>query len=472
VVEIRTLLIVYDNLSYHPPLPQGIAYITAILEEMRCDVDIYQQDLYHWPEEHLTEYLNNNDYDIVGLGIIAGYYQYQKLLKISKAINKSKNRNKLLYILGGHGPCADPNYFLKKTKADIIVLGEGEETIKEIVNNLKGPRCIYKIENIRGIAYRMGDDVYINEERELIKDIDSIPFPAYHKFPIEFYRLQRYVNNRKTDFVMNVLSSRGCIFNCSFCWRMDKSFRPRKVEAILDEIRLLQKNYGINYIDFSDELLMSSEQRSIEVCEGILNSELKFRWSCDGRLNYATKEVLKLMKKAGCVFINYGIEALDNNVLRLMKKGLTVDIIIKGVENTLEVGISPGLNIMFGNPGDNRETLKKAVDFLLKYDDCAQLRTIRPMTPYPNCPLYYKAIKDGLIKDIEDFYENLHINSDLVSVNFIQDKMTTDEIHKELYEANCKIINNYYSKHAGYMKKEAYNLYIKKDVSFRGYRQF
>ena len=212
--------------------------------------------------------------------------------------------------------------------------------------------------------------------------------------------------------------------------------------------------------------------RTISLCEDILKANLNIRWHCNGRLNYARDDVLKLMKKAGCIFINYGVEAMDNNVLKLMNKALTTDITTKGVETTLKVGISPGLNIMFGNPGDNRETLKKAVDFLLKYDDCAQLRTIRPVTPYPGSPLYYTALRKGLIKGVEDFYENKHINSDLVAVNFIENEMSTQEIHEALYEANCKIIENYYEKHKTYMKKQASDLYLNQNIGFRGYRQF
>ena len=125
------------------------------------------------------------------------------------------------------------------------------------------------------------------------------------------------------------------------------------------------------------------------------------------------------MKKAGCVFINYGIEAIDNDVLKNMKKSLTTEIIIKGIQATLDAGVSPGFNIIFGNIGDNRQTLKKGVDFLLKYDDGSQMRTIRPVTPYPGSPLYYYAIENGLLKDCEDFYENKHTNSDLLAINFL-----------------------------------------------------
>ena len=250
---------------------------------------------------------------------------------------------------------------------------------------------------------------------------------------------------------------------------MDKGHRARSIEGIIEEIRFLKKRYNINYIIFSDELLMTSTKRTTEICEGLLASNLGIKWTCNGRLNYARKNVLKLMKRAGCVFINYGIESLDEQALKVMKKGLTVKQIHTGIQNTLDVGISPGLNIIFGNINENRKSLQMGVDFLLEYDDHAQMRTIRPVTPYPGSPLYYYAIEKGLLKDCQDFYENKHVNSDLLSVNFTS--LTDDEFHRALYEANKRLISAYFENEKEKSIGNAYKLYYQKDESFRGFRQ-
>jgi radical SAM superfamily enzyme YgiQ (UPF0313 family) len=322
---------------------------------------------------------------------------------------------------------------------------------------------------IKGIAFKYGDKVIINDRRPLIKDIDSIPFPAYELFPIEYYRLLRVPHCSKSDFVMPMLSGRGCTFKCNFCYRMDKGFRPRSSEHIIEEIKFLKANYGITYIAFSDELLMSSCNRIMELCNDFIKYKIDIKWDCNGRLNYARKDVLEMMKKAGCVFINYGIEAMDDQILKNMNKALTTRQIVKGIEATLEVGISPGFNIIFGNIGENRETLKKGVEFLLKYDDGAQMRTIRPVTPYPGCDLYYYALKKGLLRDCDDFYENKHINSDLLAVNFTD--MTDDEFHRSLYEANSILIENYFKNKLVSYDRQMKNLYINLDSNFRGFRQ-
>jgi radical SAM superfamily enzyme YgiQ (UPF0313 family) len=303
----------------------------------------------------------------------------------------------------------------------------------------------------------------------LIKDIDSIPFPAFDLFPMDYYRLRRPPYARKTDFVMRILSGRGCPFQCNFCYRMDKGHRPRSLDSIIEEIQLLKRDYRITYISFTDDLLMSSIERVTALCEAFIGSSINIRWDCNGRLNFAKPEVLKLMKKAGCVFINYGIEAMDNQVLKNMRKGLNINLILKGVRETLEIGISPGLNIIFGNIGDNRQTLDKGVEFLLKYDDGAQLRTIRPVTPYPGSPLYYYAIEKGLLKDCEDFYENKHVNSDLLTVNFTD--LDDEEFHLSLFVANKKLLANYYQKKLANSIDECKKLYLESDASFRGFRQ-
>ncbi|MCX5698512.1 MAG: radical SAM protein [Candidatus Omnitrophica bacterium] len=459
----KILLIAYNNDAHISVFPLSLAYIASSCRNAGHKVKIYNQDVYHWPESHLTELLDREHFDVVGVGVIGGYYQYRKLLKISDAVNKSKKRP--FFIIGGHGPSPEPEYFLRKTKADAVVIGEGEITIIELLKALDQKTDFV---NVSGIAFVKDDNFIQTPKRSLIKDIDTISFPAWDLFPIDHYALLREANMKNSERCMMVLSGRGCTFKCNFCYRMDEGFRPRSSESIIEEVSVLQKDYNISYINFLDELLMSSEKRTVELCVNFIKSKLKFKWFCNGRLNYAKPDVLKLMKEAGCVFINYGIESLDEKVLRVMNKALTVKQITEGIENTLACGISPGFNIIFGNIGETIESLKLGVDFLLKYDDQAQMRTIRPVTPYPGSPLYYYAIKKGLLKNCADFYENKHINSDLLSVNFTD--LTDDQFHEALMEANMRLLDNYFEKQKESYINQTKKLYLDKDASFRGYR--
>jgi len=462
----RVLFVIMDTGMYISTFPQGVAYLTSVLLNEGIDVEIYNQDIHHWQDHKLTHYLDKEKFDLVGIGSIAGYYQFKRVIEISAAINASKN--KPFFVLGGHGPSPEPEYYLEKTKADAVVIGEGENTIINLCDAIANHK---NLKTVRGIAYRNNNgECIINEPNNLIEDVNSIPFPAYHKFPIDYYRLIKMPNSLKTDLTMRIISGRGCIFKCTFCYRMDKGFRPRSAESIVEEIELLQKNYGITYIGFTDELFMSSIERTIHLCETFINKGIEFRWSCNGRLNFAKQKVLLLMKKAGCVFVNYGIESLDQKVLNNMKKGLTVNQIVNGIEETLKAKISPGLNIIFGNLGDNAKTINKAVDFLIKYDDGAQMRTLKPVTPYPGSPLYYYAIEKGLLQDCADFYENKHNNSDLVTVNFTE--MNDDEFHECLLNANKRLIKNYFQKQCDLSLQTAEKLYKDLNTHFRGFRVY
>jgi anaerobic magnesium-protoporphyrin IX monomethyl ester cyclase len=475
--NLRILLVVYDNSSYMTWFPQGLGYVAAVLQQDGHDIELYNQDIHHYPDSHLTYFLDSREpYDAVCISVIGGYWQFKRLVGLSDAIENAKNRPKL-YCIGGYGPTPEPEYFLQKTRADVCVMGEGEDTTRELFAALANNEN-YK--DIKGIAYRDGNNVTVNPSRGLIpadqlENLDRIPMPAYDAFPMEYYRLLRMPHCSNTDFVQPVLSGRGCTFKCNFCYRMDTGFRPRTAEGILDEVEYLQRTYGITYVAFSDDLLMVSKSRSMELAEAFIKyterTGLKFKWDCNGRLNYCTPEILATMKRAGCVYLNFGIEAFDNQILKNMKKGLNIDTIVRGVEQTIDAGMTPGLNFIWGNLGENKETLWKAVNFLKKYEK-EELRTIRPVTPYPGSPLYHIAIAKGLIdkeNPAKDFYENKHTNSDLLAVNFTD--LSDDDFHQALSDANDELIKDHFCKKQESFMRQNRDVYSTKDASFRGFRQ-
>jgi anaerobic magnesium-protoporphyrin IX monomethyl ester cyclase len=436
------VLINYDNASLAHSFPHGTAYIAAYLEQKGHDVHILSQDVYHLSESQITQYIDHHKPEVVGMGIIAGYYQYAKLIAISKAVRAAKHQ--CMYVLGGHGVSPEPEYFLRLTGADYIVIGEGEETFAELVE--------LPAQAPDGVAFIKDNRFVQTPTRKQIKDIDSIPFPAYHKFQMPHYMANRQYKQYGFSVggrYAQMISGRGCPFQCSFCYRLMDGFRARSPENIVEEIKLLQKNYNVKTIEFHDELMMSSPTRVHEICDEFRHSDLDIEWACNGRLNVAHPDVLAEMKKAGCTYINYGVEALDDTVLRNMNKHLTVDQIVTGVEATIKAGIIPGLNIMWGNIGDTPRSLRAAVRFLKKYGDGTQLRTIRPVTPYPGSPLYYHCINAGLFKNVEEFYK-LHVNSDLPCVD---------------------LIKHYYGIHRNAAIAEAKHFYEAKDTTFRGFRQ-
>jgi radical SAM superfamily enzyme YgiQ (UPF0313 family) len=462
----RVLFVVYDNGSYDNTFPMGVGALSAVLKRQGHEIKIWNQDIHHYSDDSLTDYLDENKFDVVIVSLIAGYYQYKKMKNLSKAINKSKQRP--YYLMGGYGPTPEPEFFLKKSGCDVVCMGEGEITIQKIMDAIENK---ISLRNVPGIAWLENGKLQQTARAPLIHNLDSLTWAPYELFDMKHYRMLRLTKSRPTDFCFPMMSARGCSFKCNFCYRMDPGYRKRSSKLLIDEVEMLHKDYGITYIAFQDDLLMSSVEHTEAVCLEFLKRDLPVRWNCNGRLNYCSEELLQLMKDAGCVFINYGIESMDQNVLNKMKKGLRPEMIVRGIEDTLKVGISPGLNFIFGNHGDNRATLKKTVDFLLKYDDFAQKRTIRPVTPYPGSPLYYDAIKMGLLdKDnpAEDFYERKHLNSDLLCCNFTE--LTDDEFYESLKWANTALMKNYYDKQRNNTLEQINYLYDTKDVTFRGFR--
>ena len=462
----KVLLVVYDNGSYDHIFPMGFGALAAILKRDGHEITIWNQDMNHWPDDYLRTYLDKNKFDVVILSVIAGYYQYLKMKSLSKAINNSKNRP--VYVMGGYGPTPEPEFFLKKTGCDIVCMGEGEITISKLMEAIENKTTYTKVP---GIAWLENGKLEKTPRAPLVHDLDSLPLPPYELFPMNYYRMLRAPGTSSTDFCFPLMSARGCSFKCTFCYRMDPGYRMRDPVKLLDEVEMLYKNYGINVILFQDDLLMSSVEHTEKVCKEFLKRNLPVKWVCNGRLNYCSEELLQLMKDAGCFFINYGIESMDQKVLNNMKKGLRPEMIIQGIEDTLKVGISPGLNFIFGNKGDNKETMNKMVDFLIKYDDFAQKRTLRPVTPYPGSPLYYDAIEMGLLdknNPAEDFYEKKHLNSDLICCNFTE--LSDEEFYETLCEANKKLMKNYFDKQKESNLAQIDHLYKEKDVTFRGFR--
>jgi anaerobic magnesium-protoporphyrin IX monomethyl ester cyclase len=465
-MALKVLFVVYDNGSYDHVFPMGFGAIGAILKRDGHDITVWNQDMHHWPDDKLRTYLDENKFDVVILSVIAGYYQYQKMKSLSKAINNSKNRP--FYIMGGYGPTPEPKFFLEKSGCDIVCLGEGEVTVSKLMKQFENKT---PLKEVPGIAWLENGELKQTLRAPLVQHLDELPPVPYELFPMHYYRMLRVAHGKATDFAFPLMSARGCSFKCTFCYRMDTGYRMRTPEALLDEVEMLHKDYGITYISFQDDLLMSSVEHTEAVCLAFLKRNIPVRWSCQGRLNYCSEELLQLMKDAGCVFINYGIESMDQKVLNNMKKGLRPEMIHQGIQDTLKVGISPGLNFIFGNKGDNKETIKSTVDFLIRYDDFAQKRTIRPVTPYPGSPLYYDAIKMGMLdKDnpAEDFYEKKHLNSDLICCNFTE--ISDEEYYECLRWANKTLMKNYYDRQRNSTLAQIDYLYTEKDVSFRGFR--
>jgi anaerobic magnesium-protoporphyrin IX monomethyl ester cyclase len=458
----KILFVLYDNEGAQNPIPMGTCYVAGYLKKNGYeDISYWSQDIYHYPEEDLTKYISDNHFDVIGLGFTAGYFQYKKIRKICDAINKAKKRP--FVVLGGHGPTPLPEFFMTVTGADAVVMGEGEKPFLNLIRALENNTPLH---TVKGIAFRDGE-IRVNEREKPIADLDSIPYPHYDPLPMEYYVNAKVFQMRPTDRMIYMITSRGCNYHCNFCQRLEKSIRFRSVDNIIDELKRYVKDYRINFVVFWDELFMFSEKRVAELAEGIIRSNIKINYWCTGRLNIVNERILGNLKESGCSYIDYGIEQFDNVALRKMNKKQTEEQIIRGIELTQKEGIRIGFNIIFGNLGDTRETLKKSINLLKKYNDYGQLRVIRPVTPYPGSPLYDYAVKRALLAGPEDFYKK-HRNLEVLTVNFTD--IPDDEFHKLMFEANKEIIRDYYDHITDETTRKFQDVYFKADVDYRGAR--
>lgn len=467
----KILFIIHDSYQEDNPFPLGPAYLAAVLKKQEVDVKICCQDVFHYSNEELAEqFLKNEDYDLIGFGFLAARFR-ETVLGLCETINKYKKNAWL--VLGGHGPSPIPEYVLEETNADIIAIGEAEETIIELLECKLNNGDLSKI---KGIAYKTNDKIFINERRKPVADLDSLPLPEWSLFPMEKYaNCFKLSSMDENDKLLGLLSSRGCINRCNFCYRMEYSIRLRSMEKIVEEIKILKEKYGITYFQFLDELFNYPKERIFEFRDALKKANLKIKFWCNARVDTFDEETAICLKESGCKFLNFGMESSDQKVLDLMNKNATVEQNIRAAEIAKKVGIGLGLNFLWGNKGDTEESLKNNVKLIKQYNTYDQLRTIRPVTPYPGSDLYYEAIKRGLLSGPEDFF-NKFKNSDLITVNFTD--IPEEKFYKALYEANKELITDHFihttkdMDSANKLIKGFHDLYFEGKTSFRGARHY
>ena len=466
----KVLFIIHDLYQDDVVFPCSIGYLAAVLKQRGAKVEIYSQDVYHYSYEHLANYLKNKNFDLIGLGFLAARFN-ETILPLCKIINKYKKNAWL--VLGGHGPSPIPEFIIKKTKCNVIVIGEGEETIIELLKNkLEGG----DLSKVNGIAYQEKENVNINKRRPLIKNLDIIPFPEYSLFPMDYYLTAvKFYKMDKNGKFHPIIASRGCIGKCNFCYRIDKGYRYRSIPNVVDEIAFLQEKYNVSYFRMEDDLFTYPRKRIFEFYDELEKRDLKIKWDTMARVDTIDDETIDILQDLGCQWLNIGFESSDDNVLKLMNKRTTVEQNINAAKIIRKSSIGLGLNFIWGNKGDNEKTLKKDVKFIKKYNTYFQLRTIRPVTPYPGCELYYEAIEKGLLKGPEDFFVKFK-NSDLLTVNFTD--IPDEKFYKFLFEANKELIIDHYEnttknmEEANKLIQDFYDLYFCGKINFRGARHY
>lgn len=420
------ILFVYPkpNISFDTThcLPLGIAYISAVLEKEGHKVSFL--DLNVQPDD-LEDRLKTVD--------VVGVYAITPAIKSAwKICERVKKVNpEIITILGGPHPTVLPSESLEYDFVDVVVRKEGEYTFAELCDKLERNQ---KLENIKGISYKENGKIKHNPDREPIKNLDSLPFPAYHLFPLGLYGPTRptWVDKRKIR-QGTMITSRGCPFKCNFCFKgvHGNAYRYRSPQNVVDEIKLLVDKYNINFLEFQDDNFNFIPKRAVEICKLMVEEGIDIKWSIPNgisRVDKINRELLEWAKKSGCADIWIAVESGSQRVLKdVINKDIRLEQIRDAVKLINEFGFTVGGFVSMGNFGESREDILKSIDFACSLGlDRLQVTIV---TPFPGSILYDFLSREGklLITDWDYYgpYED--------KVFFEWDGVTQETI-RELYK--------------------------------------
>lgn len=359
-----------------PPL--GVAYLHSYLKRSGFESRIFDARAYRRPISALKEVINEYSPEVVGINIHCtsemddGAYMALKIKEIDDRIS---------VVVGGSHPSALPEDTLRRYRAiDFVVFGEGELTLVELLHSLRDRS---PLNQIRGLAYRDGDEVVVNPPRELITDIDSLPMPDFDGFPFDKYKPHYF-----KGVEVPVITARGCPNRCVFCYQpMGHNVRVRSYEYVVEEIARDIKDYRATQIFFADDTLTIDPDYTIRLFDEITRRGLnKVRYIASTRIDRVNKEMLLSMKRANVFSIVYGAECGNQRILDAIRKGFTLEQTERAIRWTKEAGIKVDTNFILGLPYENEETIKETLDFIMKLDP--DFINLAILAPFPNTEVY------------------------------------------------------------------------------------
>ncbi len=338
-------------LTEAPSPPLGIAYVAATCIEAGAEVAIFDYIVSQYTPEKLRHDIDAFKPEVLGTNSVT-----MNFLTAASIIREAKQyKPSLITVMGGPHVSFDiENTFNQYPELDIIVIGEGEETLKELLPVIMDKKQWHQI---HGVAFRDGKEIIITPQRPLIEDLDTLPLPARHLLPISRYQA--------LGFPVSIITSRGCPNRCIFCLgrkMVGYKVRHRSPIKVVDEIEHLL-TYGIDRINIADDIFTANKDRVKEFCDEIIKRNLSFGWSAFSRVNTVDKDTLQIMHDAGCDSVSFGIESGNPEMLKRVRKGITLDQARNATRYCKEVGILPHASFIVGLPGENHQTLKDTSEF-------------------------------------------------------------------------------------------------------------
>ena len=384
-------------------VPLGLLYISSILKSHTYKVMCLNLNL-HGSEDILEHTIKENNINIVCTGAISPFYMRIKTI-LDTVHSISSN---IITILGGGIITSEPAVAYELLSPTYGVIGEGEETIIDLMKAIEGKKDFKEVDGLIFRDHR--NNVIQTSPRKPIGNLDSIPFPDYDGFEVEKYLAMQMPNDvyffhamDKPPRMLPIISSRGCPYNCSFCFHpIGKRYRQRSLDNYFQELDSLIGKYEINFVSVFDELFSVNKKRAYEFCERI--EEYKINWMTQMRVDTVDEKVLRLFKESGGCCISYGIESASNKVLKSMKKMITIEQVNTALELTKKHRITIQGNLIVGDTADNMQTVNETIKWFNANIEYTIF--LGHISVYPGSPLYYHAIEKGLIQDKKSFIEH------------------------------------------------------------------
>ena len=380
--------IIEEHRGFNPPL--GLLYIAATLRERApgVRVDVWDAQARRWTYEELEAELRDTDYDLVGISAMTfTLVDSHRTARLVKALHPGTK-----VVLGGTHVHLFPEETIALDGVDFAFMGDAEFTFSDFVSRIGRPD---EYPGIGGLVFRDGQGRLVKSEPALVKDLDRVPFPDRTLLDIRLYNslLGRRALNT------TIVSSRGCPYRCAFCDRplspVTSHFRWRSARNVADELEACVA-LGIRDFLFYDDTLTVNKKRVLEICEEILSRGLRIRWDIRTRVDTVDREMLTVLKRAGCAAIHYGVEAGNDRMLKVIKKGFTVAKVREAFAATRKAGIETLAYFMIGLPTEARSDIQDSFDLARALKPDYAHFTI--FSPYPGTEFYALALEKGLFQ--------------------------------------------------------------------------
>ena len=386
----------------YPPL--GICYLSAVLKKENYQVEIIDQAARGFNLQQIVRWIKKQDPDILGFSTLTASGSGISAALTSIEVKKWNPNIKIVFG-NRHVNHNDYRILNKYPQVDICVRDEGEYTFLELVKALERNQ---PLKDIKGLTYRENGKFKRNEQRPLIKDLDSIPLPDRKALKMEYTGSFGGLEFAPKGFT-SMVSSRGCPYHCTFCYgKRSIGFRTRSVENIMKEILHLERE-GYKYINFVDDNFTVSKKRVIKLCRLMQKHKVDLDWICEGRVNQVSDEMLREMKRAKCRIIFFGVESANQRILDYYKKGITPAQSIAAVKKTRKAKIPLILgSFIVGAPGETFEEIYNTLKFAQKIDIDFPVHSL--LGTMPGTDIWDEMVENNILDEDKYWEEGVHIS--------------------------------------------------------------